>query len=140
MSAVILADTGPLVALFDRRDKHHGWTVAALGSTIGPLTTCEAVLTEVCFLLKQQFGGAEEVFELLDRGLLRLRFELKAEHERVAQLMKRYADLPMSLADACLVCMAERIPASRVMTLDNDFTVYRRHGRQVIPLLAPFAA
>lgn len=139
MSAVILVDTGPLVALFDKRDKYHAWTVAALGSTVGPLTTCEAVLTEVCFLLKQQFGGAEEVFELLDRGLLQLRFDLRAEHERVAQLMKRYGDLPMSLADACLVRMAETIPASRVMTLDTDFTVYRRHGRQVIPLLAPFA-
>ena len=139
MSAVILVDTGPLVALFDKRDKYHAWTVAALGSTVGPLTTCEAVLTEVCFLLKQQFGGAEEVFELLDRGLLQLRFDLRAEHERVAQLMKRYGDLPMSLADACLVRMAETIPASRVMTLDTDFTVYRRHGRQVIPLLATFA-
>ena len=139
MSAVILVDTGPLVALFDKRDKYHAWTVAALGATVGPLTTCEAVLTEVCFLLKQQFGGAEEVFELLDRGLLQLRFDLGAEHERVAQLMKRYGDLPMSLADACLVRMAETIPASRVMTLDTDFTVYRRHGRQVIPLLAPFA-
>ena len=139
MSAVILVDTGPLVALFDKRDKYHAWTVAALGSTVGPLTTCEAVLTEVCFLLKQQFGGAEEVFELLDRGLLQLRFDLRAEHERVAQLMKRYGDLPMSLADACLVRMAETIPASRVMTLDTDFTVYRRHGRQVIPLLARFA-
>ena len=139
MSAVILVDTGPLVALFDKRDKYHAWTVAALGSTVGPLTTCEAVLTEVCFLLKQQFGGAEEVFELLDRGLLQLRFDLRAEHERVAQLMKRYGDLPMSLADACLVRMAETIPASRVMTLDTDFKVYRRHGRQVIPLLAAFA-
>ena len=139
MSAVILVDTGPLVALFDKRDKYHAWTVAALGATVGPLTTCEAVLTEVCFLLKQQFGGAEEVFELLDRGLLQLRFDLRAEHERVAQLMKRYGDLPMSLADACLVRMAETIPASRVMTLDKDFTVYRRHGRQVIPLLARFA-
>ncbi len=110
-----------------------------MGAIVGPLTTCEAVLTETCFLLKQQFGGAEEVFELLDRGLVQIRFELKAEHERVAQLMKRYADLPMSLADACLVRMAEAIPASRILTLDKDFTVYRRHGRQIIPLLAPFA-
>ena len=139
MTAVTLIDTGPLVALCDRRDKHHAWTAAALGSITGPLTTCEAVLTETCFLLKQQFGGAEEIFELLERGLLEIRFELMTEHERVAQLMKRYADLPMSMADACLVRMAEAIPSSRLMTLDQDFTVYRRHGRQVIPLLAPFS-
>ena len=62
---------------------------AALGSSIGPLTTCEAVLTETCFLLKQQFGGAGEIVELLERGLLQIGFELMAEHERVAQLMKR---------------------------------------------------
>ena len=139
VTTVPLIDTGPLVALCDRRDKHHAWTVAALGSITGPLTTCEAVLTETCFLLKQQFGGAEEIFELLERGLLQIRFELMAEHERVAQLKKRYANLPTLMADACLVRMAEAFPSSRVMTLDRDFTMYRRHGRQVIPLLAPFS-
>ena len=139
MSVVSLVDTGPLVALCNQRDADHDWTIATLGSITGPLTTCEAVLTEACFLLKQQFGGAEELFELLKRGLLQIRFNLDAEHERVGQLLKRYADLPTSLADACLVRMAEVIPTSRVMTLDRDFLVYRRHGRQVIPLLAPFA-
>lgn len=133
-----LVDTGPLVAICDLRDTHHDWTVATLGSVSEPLMTCEAVLTEACFLLKRQFGGAEELFELLRRGLLQIRFDLDSEHERVGQLLKRYADLPTSLADACLVRMAEVIPSSRVMTLDRDFLVYRRHGRQVIPLLAPF--
>ncbi len=130
---------GPLVALCDKRDKHHAWTVATLGAIAGPLTTCEPVITETCFLLKQQFGGAGEIFELLARGLLQIRFELLAEHARVAQLMKRYADLTMLMTDACLVRMAEAIASSRIMTLDRDFIVYRRHGRQVIPLLAPFA-
>ena len=139
MTAVTLVDTGPLVALCDRRDAHHEWTAATLGSVIGPLTTCEAVLTEACFLLKQQFGSAEEIFELLRRGLLQIRFELATDHDRVGQLLKRYADLPTSVADACLVRMAEVIPSSCVMTLDRVFLVYRRHGRQVIPLLAPFA-
>jgi predicted nucleic acid-binding protein len=139
VTTVTLVDTGPLVAFCDQRDKHHDWTVATLGSISGPLTTCEAVLTEACFLLKQQFDGAEEIFELLNRGLLQIRFDLAVEHERVGQLLKRYGDLPTSLADACLVRMAEVFPTSRVMTIDRDFLVYRRHGRQVIPLLAPFA-
>lgn len=138
MSAVTLVDTGPLVAMCDRRDAHHAWAVATLGTIAGPLATCEAVLAETCFLLKQQFGGAEEIFELLRRGLLQIRFDLSNEHERVGQLLRRYADLPTSLADACLVRMAEQFPSSRVMTVDRDFLVYRRHGRQVIPLLSPF--
>jgi len=139
VTTVTLVDTGPLIALFDRRDVHHDWTVATLGSVIGPLATCEAVLTETCFLLKRQFGGAEEIFELLGRGLLQIRFDLANEHERVGQLLKRYADLPTSLADACLVRMAEVIPSARLMTLDRDFLVYRKLGRQLIPLLTPFA-
>lgn len=136
---VSLVDTGPLVAMCNQRDTHHDWTIATIASINGPITTCEAVLTESCFLLKKQFGRAQELFELLQRGLLQIRFDLDTEHERVGQLLKRYADLPTSLADACLIRTAEVIPSSRVMTLDPDFLVYRRHGRQVIPLLAPFA-
>ena len=77
------------------------------------------------------------IFDLLDQDLLCVDFDFASEHRRVQQLMNRYADLPTSLADACLVRMTELIPNSRVMTLDRDFTIYRRHGRQAIPLLSP---
>ena len=123
----------------NRRDAHHEWTLSALTSVTGALTTCEPVLTETCFLLKQAFGGADEIFEMIERGLLRIEFSVAAEYKRVQYLMNSYADLPTSLADACLVRMAELHPSSRVMTLDRDFTIYRRHGRQTIPLLAPYA-
>ena len=139
MTVVTLVDTGPLVAMCNRRDTHHDWTLAALRAVTGALTTCEPVLTEACFLLKQVFGAADELFELMERGLLRLEFSVATEYKRVQHLMNRYANLPTSLADACLVRMAELHPTSRIMTLDRDFTVYRRHGRQAIPLLAPFA-
>ena len=138
MTIVTLVDTGPLVAMLDRNDAHHKWMVASLASVTGALTTCEPVLTEVCFLLKRNYGAADAVFELLGQDLLRIEFDLASEYKRVQQLMGRYADLPVSLADACLVRMAELIPDSRVMTLDRDFTIYRRHGRQTIPLLSPF--
>jgi predicted nucleic acid-binding protein len=78
------------------------------------------------------------VFELLGHDLLCIDFDLGREYKRVQQLMARYADLPTSLADACLVRMAELFPDLRVMTLDRDFSIYRRHGRQAIPLLSPF--
>lgn len=138
MTVVTLVDTGPLVAMCDRADAHHQWTVAALQSVKGALTTCEAVLTETCFLLKRHYGRADAIFELLENDLLCVEFDLGAEYKRVQQLMNRYADLPTSLADACLVRMTELIPHSRVMTLDQDFTIYRRHGRQAIPLVAPY--
>ncbi len=76
---------------------------------------------------------------LLERGGIKLQFTLADELERVRNLIKRYADTPMSLADACLVRMTEIHPQARVMTLDSDFSVYRMHGRQAIPLTAPHA-
>ena len=132
-----MADTGPLVAMCDRKDAHHKWTVAALESIAGHLTTCEPVLTEACFLLKRNYGGADAIFELLEQDLLCLDFDLGTEYKRVRELMRRYADTPMSLADACLVRMTEILPEARVMTLDSDFSVYRKHGRQAIALVAP---
>ncbi len=139
MTSVTLVDTGPLVAMLDRNDRQHKWTVATLASVEGALVTCEPVLTEACFLLKRYHSSSDSIFKLLSRELLRLDFELAREHKRVQQLMQRYADLPMSLADACLVRMAELKPGSQVMTLDSDFAIYRQHGRQAIPLLTPFA-
>ncbi len=64
-------------------------------------------------------------------------FALQDQWPSVRSLMRRYADVPMSLADACLVRMCEMDPAVRVMTLDSDFTVYRRNARQVIPTIMP---
>lgn len=101
------------------------------------LITCEAVLTEAAFLLRGTRGGSDRLMELVERGMLTCPFELSAEAPHVRRLMKRYADVPMSLADACLVRMSEERPHSSVMTLDSDFRRYRKLGRQVIPLICP---
>jgi uncharacterized protein len=99
--------------------------------------TCEAVLAEACFLLRRVSGGREAVLELVERRLLRVALRIEEEAAALLRLLKRYDTVPISLADACLVRMAERLPDGRVMTLDSDFRIYRRHGRQVIPLLLP---
>jgi predicted nucleic acid-binding protein len=138
VTGAIVVDTGPLVAFCNARDGMHEWTLRSFAAIDDTMLTCEAVISEACFLLKRAGGDADTVFEMMERGALRLRFDLTAELSRVRQLMRRYADLPMSLADACLVRMAELTPAARVMTLDRDFMVYRRNGRQSIPLVAPF--
>ncbi len=135
----MILDTGPLVAYLNRRDKHHRWAVACWSALFEPLTTCEAVLSEAMFLLQSDGGSADPVLRLLDRGVVRLDFTLAEHRADVSRLLRKYADRPMSLADACLVRMAELADAAQVFTTDRDFAVYRRRGRQVIPLLAPYA-
>lgn len=137
MIARALTDTGPLVAFLDRRDRYHGWAVAQWAQIAPPLITCEAVLAEACFLVRNVSGGGAAVLDLLTRGVLRIDFDLNEGAEAVGKLLRRYASVPMSLADACLVRMAELHPGSRVLTVDSDFRLYRTHGRHVIPTVMP---
>jgi uncharacterized protein len=133
----VIVDTGPIVAFLQGNERHHAWARAQFATIRPPLLTCEPVLTETLFLLSRIPGGKDALFGLLERGVLGLAFDLKPELSAVKRLMQRYADVPMSLADACLVRMSEIHNQSRIFTLDSDFKVYRRHGRQVVPLILP---
>lgn len=135
----VIVDTGPLVALFDRRDQWHPWVVETVGTIPVPMLTCEAVVTEASHLLRRAFGSTDALYEALERGAISIRFSLGDELASVRRLMKRYGNVPMSLADACLVRMSELVVSSAMFTLDRDFGSYRRNGRQSIPLIAPFA-
>jgi len=137
LKTTVLVDTGPLVAFLSGRDRHHGWTVRALEDLEAPLLTCEAVLSEACFLLRGVRGGVDAVMELVARGLVRAPFRFDAEGPAIRRLLSRYADVPMSFADACLVRMAEQFPSALLLTLDRDFKLYRRNGRQTIPVVMP---
>lgn len=138
MEAVIL-DAGPLVAYFDPGERHHEWSVRQFDRIEPPLLTCEAALAEAAYLIRNNGGRAKRIFEFLRDGIIEVPFRLAEEAEAIALLMGRYSDLPMDLADACLVRMAEKRNDVRVFTLDSDFKIYRRHGRQVIPLIFPNA-
>ena len=133
----VILDTGPLVALLNRRDSHHHWAKARFADLMPPLMTCEPVLSEACFLLRRLPGAPRAVLQLLERGVLEIPFRLDAESGAVGALMHRYASVPMALADACLVRMAEQHPGSAVMTLDSDFRIYRLQGRKVVPTVMP---
>ena len=130
-------DTGPLVAALNRRDRYHTWASDRLAEIKPPMLTCEAVLAEACFLLRATGGGSAAVLELVERGVLEVEFGIALHVKSLGALIRKYADVPMSLADACLVRMTELHEQSAVMTVDRDFLVYRRHGRQVIPVLMP---
>ncbi|HMC28920.1 MAG TPA: pilus assembly protein [Verrucomicrobiae bacterium] len=128
-----IADTGLLAAALDRSDAWHGWGAAQLRQN-APFYTCDAVLAELAFVIDNPIPG----LKLVARGDLILDFDLAANLARVLDLLERYADRRMELADACLVRMTELTDACKVWTVDKgDFRVYRRHGRGVIPCEFP---
>ncbi len=133
----IILDTGPLVALLNRRDTYHHWAVEQWSSARPPLLTCEAVIAEACFLVRTFPGGQAAVLGLVERGVVEMPFLLADQAHHVARLLKKYRNVPMSLADGCLVHMAEQHANSVILTLDSDFAIYRRNGREIIPLLTP---
>lgn len=137
MASPVLIDTGPLVAIINRRDQWHEWARQEFSRHTEPFLTCDAVLSEAFHLLEGIPGAPLRLVAMLDRGVVFCKFSLAEEWPSVAVLMRKYADLPMALADACLVRMAETHPGSRVCTLDRDFVTYRKGNRQVVPLIRP---
>jgi len=139
MRRQVVLDTGPLVAFLNRRDRHHGWASGELAEVEAPLLTCEAVLSEACFLLRGAPGGSRAVFDLLEREVMTVAFSLANEASAVGRLLGRYENVPTSLADACLVRMAEQYARRSILTLDEGFRIYRKHARHVVPAILPDA-
>ena len=136
MSALLL-DTGPLVAFLAADTLHTAWVHEQWKRAEPPLLTCEPVLTEAVFILKREGVNSDAIFALLERKVVRVALQLEKERADLRALMRRYRDRPMSLADACLVRLAELHSGAKVFTLDSDFRIYRRHGNKAIPLLMP---
>ena len=133
----VLVDTGPLVALLDRQDQDHRWTVRE-GRRLPPkMLSCEAVLSEVHFLTQNIPEAKRRIEGWLNEGWLGITFSVREHYAAVDELMLRYVNVPMSFADACLVRMSELWPEAGVLTLDSDFRVYRRNKRQRLPLICP---
>lgn len=136
MQCAVLLDTGPLVAYFCPTDRHHAWAVSQFASFVAPVTTCEPVLAESCFLLARAGVSPTRILAKLAQGVIRIGLGVEREATAIAALMQRYADSPMSLADACMVRLAEMHPGP-VCTLDTDFRVYRRQGHHPLDLIIP---
>ena len=132
MNRITLVDTGPLVAAFDSRDQHHDEAVQILKEIPLPLLTCEPVVVETCFLLSKYPGALQRLGSWLKLSRVQIPFRMIEESKQVFSLMKKYQNLPMSLADACLVVMAENSPQGRVFTFDRHFKVYRTPSRRIV--------
>jgi len=133
LTAHVVVDTGPLVALLNRRDNHHAWAVATFATLSAPLFTCEAVLTEAARLTR----APQRLLKMVSEGTLRLELDVTRESDALSALLAKYGPR-MDLADACVVRMSELRKSCRVLTLDRrDFSSYRRNGRGIIPLIAP---
>ena len=135
MARNVLADAGFVVALLSKRDAHHQWTVTQAHDLRPPWSTCEAVLSEAYHLLGER--GAPSLGQLLRRRAVVVAFELSQNVAPITKLIEKYSDVPMSLADACLVRMTETLADPIILTTDEDFRVYRRHSRQVVPCVTP---
>jgi len=133
----VLIDTGPLVAFLNKSDKYHDWAVTQFSQLNPPFLTCESVISEVCFLLRRTGNGPQNILKLLERELIQIPFKLEAETSIIFNLMNKYKNIPMSLADACLVRMCEQIADSIICTLDSDFKIFRKERRKVVPVIMP---
>jgi len=135
MARNVLVDAGFVVALLSSRDTHHEWAVTQASELPPPWSTCEAALSEAFHLLGHR--GTPSLGALLRRRALLVAFRLAGNVEPIVKLLEKYSDVPMSLADACLVRMTETLANPVVLTTDRDFRIYRRHSRQVVPCVTP---
>ncbi len=132
-----IVDTGPLVAFFDRAERHHRWVAERIEELEAPLLVCEPVLAEAMHLLMRYSAAQEALLGLVEHGALQIAFHVDDHIAELRSLHRKYRDRPMSLADACIVRMAEIHERHVVLTLDSDFLVYRKHGRVPIALICP---
>ena len=137
MTIDAIADTGPLVAFLDRGERNHGWAVERVRELSAPLLVCEPVLAEAMHLLARLPKAQDALLGLLEKGALHVAFQVAEHVPELRALRRKYGDRPMSLADACIVRMTELHEGHRVFTLDSDFLVYRKHGREALELITP---
>jgi predicted nucleic acid-binding protein len=138
MTAAIV-DTGPLVAFFDRSERHHRWSAARIDELELPLLVCEPVLAEAMYLLAPFSEAQDTMLKLIESGALKIAFRIDEHVAALQKLLRKYRDTPISLADACIVRMSEIHDRHAVLTLDSDFVIYRKHGRAPLMLIYPGA-
>lgn len=133
---MIAIDTGPIVALFDKNDDKHHLCLHIFKKVNEPLITTWPVLTEVFYLLSFSSRVQDDLWEFIERGVVSIYDINKDLMKTCRRLMKKYRDLPMDLADATLVAVAEAENISIIFTLDHkDFRIYKKEQGRHFRLL-----
>jgi uncharacterized protein len=121
----VLLDTGVIIALLDRSENFHSACAKAVQELQAPLMTCEAVIAESCYLLRHLPGAAEAIVENVAAGVFQVPFQLSQEAAGEKQILRKYRDRKIDLADACLIRLADEFEAADILTLGKDFVIYR---------------
>jgi predicted nucleic acid-binding protein len=132
-----IVDTGPLIAFFDRSERYHRWVTDRISKLKMPLLVCEPVLVEASYLLRRNSRTPDFLFELVQNRALKVPFRIDEHVGALRKLLQKYRDTPISLADACIVLMAEIHGSHSVLTLDSDFFIYRTSNRAPLSLIYP---
>ena len=133
----VLLDTGVIVALLDRNERFHRKCADAIAETAAPLVTCEAAIAEACYLLRNLKGASEVVVENVAAGVFQIPFQLQQSAIGIRQILRKYRDRHVDLADACLIHLANHFGTGQILTLDHDFEVYRWGRNSSFELLVP---
>ena len=131
----VLLDTGVIVALLDRSERYHRACAETVRGLAAPLITCEAVIAESCYLLRNLPGAAEAIVENVAAGIFQLPFQLSREAPSLKRVLGKYRDRRIDLADACLICLADEFETPDILTLDADFEIYRWGRNKAFHLL-----
>jgi predicted nucleic acid-binding protein len=135
----VLLDTGVIVALLDRRERYHAQCVDIVESLERPLVSCEAVIVESCYLLRALPGASQTVIQNIKQGVIQIPFQLSQSAAAVETLLRKYRDLPTSLADVSLIVLADQLNTGDILTLDRDFLTYRWRRNRPFQLLVEFS-
>jgi predicted nucleic acid-binding protein len=133
----VLLDSSVVVALLDTRERFHERCVRVLEELEEPLATCEAVISESCFLLKKIPKASDRILANVEEGIFEIPFQLTRSTASIHAILRKYHDLPVSFADACLVQMADELDTGDILTLDSDFRHYRWRRNRSFHLLIP---
>jgi predicted nucleic acid-binding protein len=134
MKATLL-DTGVIVALLDRDESHHAQCVEVISDIVGTLVTAEAVIAEACYLLRRIHNAPEAIISNVANGVFQIPLRLADRAASIEKLLRKYRDVPMDMADACLVDLADQMDTGQILTLDSDFEIYRWRSRRKFEVL-----
>ncbi|MGA9673159.1 MAG: PIN domain-containing protein [Terracidiphilus sp.] len=132
-----LIDSGAILALLDRSEWAHERSVRALEELRRPLVTCEAVITESCYLLRHKPLAIEAVLANVGSGFFGIPFQLASSSAQIQAILQKHRDTPADFADACLIHLADQLNTGDILTLDKEFARYRWRRTKSFRLLIP---